>query len=137
MAKTGDVMFTADSVEYNFMLAVDDNGRKRWQVQQLFTQPPSLIKNKIDMVAKAGGHIRLADGSTISTAMDIDDLLEDLRTLTDETDPTEIVLSGLDAETYNVLLDKAATSANSVVDETGRITEYEIAISCWDLFQST
>lgn len=135
MAQTGDVMFVADSVEYNFMLAVDDNGRKRWQVQQLFTQPPSLIKNKIDMVAKAGPYIRLADASTITTAMDIDDLLEDLRTLADETDPTEIVLTGLDDETYNVFLDKAATNAVSVVDETGRVVEYEIAISCWDLYQ--
>ena len=135
MAKTGDVMFTADAVEYNYMLAVDENGRKRWQVRQLYTQSPSIVKSKIDMVIVAAPHMRQASDGTVIETRTIATVLGELRTLVDEVDPEEIVLDGLDVQTYNILFDKTATDVRSVVDETGRIVEYEITLSCWDLYQ--
>ncbi|RLC34001.1 MAG: hypothetical protein DRZ76_03485 [Candidatus Nealsonbacteria bacterium] len=134
MAKTGDVMFTLSATEYNYMLAVDANGRKRWNMQQLFTQPPSLIKNKIDMVIQAAPSMRQADGTVISTR-DIATVLGELRTLADST--SVITLDGLEDQTYNVLFDQRATNARSIVDETGRIVQYEIEISCWDIYQAS
>ena len=134
MAKTGDVMFTLSETEYNYMLAVDANGRKRWNMQQLFTQPPSLIKNKIDMVIQAAPSMRQADGTVISTR-DIATVLGELRTLADST--SVITLDGLEDQTYNVLFDQRATNARSIVDETGRIVQYEIEISCWDIYQAS
>jgi hypothetical protein len=131
MAKTGDVMFTYDAIEVNYMLAVDEEGRKRWSVQQLFTQPPSLIKSKVDMVIKAAPNMRQANGTVISTRT-IATVMTELRTLTGKL--AAITLSGLDALTYKVLLDQRATNVTSVVDETGRITEYDITVSCWELY---
>ena len=130
MAKTGDVMFTYDTTEINYMLAVDANGRKAWQVQHLFTQPPSLIKNKIDMTIKAAPKMRRVDGTVITTRT-IDAIMAELQTLTNR--KINITLNGLDAQFFNVLLDPKATRVLSVADETGRKVEYDIDISCWGL----
>ena len=128
-----DIRFTVGVTNYDYMLAVDANGRKRWGVQQLFTQPPSLLKNKIDIVVKAAPKVRIKAG-TVDSTRTIGNVLPELRTLIDKV--ANITLTGLDEQTYKVLFDKAAASnARSVIDETGRITEYEIDISCWDMYE--
>jgi hypothetical protein len=131
--KTGDVKFTIGATDYNYMLAVDGAGRKRYSVQQLFTRPPSLIKNRIDMVIMAAPNMRQANG-TVITSRTIALVLAELDIFRKAV--AVITLEGLDAQTYKILLDPRATNATSVVDETGRIVEYEIAISCWDLYQA-
>ena len=128
-----EVKFTLSGTDYEFMLAVDTNGRKQWQVQQLFTQPPSLLKNKIDMTIKAAPSMREGDNVPI-TDKDIETVLGELRILIDG---DTITLTGFDGETYYVTLDPKSTNAQSVVDESGRITEYNIDISCWDLYQAS
>ena len=127
-----DVRFTFDTTNYDYMLAIDANGRKRWGVQQLFTQPPSLIKNKVDMVIKAAPKVRIKAG-TVDSTRTIANVLTELRTLADKV--VNMTLTGLDEKTYKVLFDKAATNARSIIDETGRIIEYEIDISCWDMYE--
>ena len=127
-----DVRFTFDTTNYDYMLAIDANGRKRWGVQQLFTQPPSLLKNKIDMVIKAAPKVRIKAG-TVDSTRTIANVLTELRTLADKV--VNMTLTGLDEKTYKVLFDKAATNARSIIDETGRIIEYEIDISCWDMYE--
>ena len=127
-----DIRFTFNATNYDYMLATDANGRKRWSVQQLFTQPPSLLKNKIDMVVKAAPKVRIKAG-TVDSTRTIGNVLPELRTLADKV--VNMTLTGLDEQTYKVLFDKAATNARSVIDETGRIIEYEIDISCWDMYE--
>lgn len=126
MARTGDVRFA----DYHYMLQVTNN-EKAWSAQQLVTEPPSLIKSKIDMVILAAPKMRQADNDVIATR-NIATVLGELRTLADTA--TLIELEGLDAQTYNVMFDKAATKVRSIRDESGRITQYEISISCWDMY---
>ena len=133
MAKTGDVLFTHNSTEYNYMLALNADKQKAWQVTQFYTNPPSLIKNQIDLTIKAGPNLRLADGTTTSTNMDIATVQSDLRTLTDST--TEITLDGYDGQTYNVLFDPTATRITAVFDDTRRIPQYDIGLRCYDRHQ--
>ena len=129
---SSDITFTLGATSYEYMLAPDDNGQKKWSVQQLFRQPPSLLKNKIDMTIKAAASIRQT-GDDIVPTDDITTVLAGLRTLTDG---DTITLTGFDAGTYYVTFDPNATNVRSVVDESGRVTEYEIDISCWDLYQT-
>jgi len=126
-----DVKFTLNSTDYEYMLAVDTNGQKHWNVQQLLRQPPSLLKNKIDMVILAAPSIRDLDDDVYPTR-DIDTIMGELRILADS---DTITLTGFDDRTYYVTFDPNATNVRSIVDESGRVTEYEIDISCWDLYQ--
>ena len=127
-----DVKFTYSGTSYEYMLASDDNGLKKWSVQQLFRQPPSLLKDKIDMTIKAAASVRESDDDVVTTKT-ISTVMTQLRTLADG---DTITLVGLDAQTYYVTFDPNATSVRSVTDESGRVTEYEIAISCWNLYQT-
>jgi len=133
MAKTGDVQFTnvTANVNYDYMLVETPGAGKRWQLQQLFTTPPSLIKSKVNMTILAAPSMRQADGNIISDRT-INTVLTELRTLTDKLTVTE--LNGLDNQTYKTLLDNTATAVRSVKDETGRIVQYEIDLSLWDLY---
>lgn len=135
--KTGDVMFTIDKggageKDYNYMLAIRDN-QKQWYVEQRVLQPPSLILTEIHMTVLAAPEMTQANGVPISTRT-ISTVLGELRTIADTA--TVIVLDGLDDEIYNVMLDPRATKTTSVKDESGRVTQYEIAISCWDMKQA-
>ena len=102
-------------------------------MQQLFTQPPSLLKNELTMTIKAGPKLRLADGSANSAVMDIANVMTQLRTLTDS--KTEINVNGYDNRTYKVLFDQTATRVRARFDETGRIAEYDIDLKCYDRHQ--
>ena len=133
MAKTGDVQFinVTANVNYDYMLVETPGTGKRWRLQQLFTIPPSLIKSKVDMTILAAPSMRQANGDVISNRT-INTVLTELRTLTDKLTVTE--LNGLDNQTYKTLLDNTATAVRSVKDETGRIVQYEIDLSLWDLY---
>ena len=126
-----DVTFTLSGTDYEYMLAQDDNGQKRWSVQQLFRPPPSLLENKIDLVILASPAMRDSDNNIIDTR-DIATVIDELRTLIDG---NTITLVGYDDETYYVTFDPNATKINPILDISGRITEYEITLSCWDLYQ--
>ena len=128
MAKTGDVQFTYNSTSYDYMIAVIGN-QKQWYAEQRALMPPSLILTKIDMVILAAPEMPQADGEVITTRT-ISAVLAELRILADKETP--ITLDGYDGVTYKVLLDPIATKITSVKDESGRITQYHIAISCWD-----
>ena len=136
MAKTGDVEFNWNSsaaTTYQYMLSLNSDNQKAWQVQQLYTQPPSLIKNDVTMTIKAAPKIRLADGSSNSAVMDIANVKTQLRTLADSA--TEISLNGYDDQTYKVMFDPTATRIRAKFDETGRIAEYDIDLRCYDRHQ--
>ena len=126
-----DIKFTYSGTSYEYMLAVDTKGQKRWAVQQLFKQPPSLLENKIDMVISAAATMRDLDDVSVDDR-DIATIIAELRVLTDG---DTITLVGYDAQTYYVTFDQNATNSRAVTDDSGRITEYEIDISCWDLYQ--
>ena len=131
--KTGDVQFQWNSVDYDFMLALNSDGQKAWQVKQLHTQPPSLAKNEVAMTIKAGAKLRLADGTSNSAIMDIANVKTKLRILVDAT--TEITLNGYDDQTYKVLFMPEATRIMSKLDETRRLPEYDIDLMCLDRHQ--
>lgn len=136
MSKTADVEFNYNanaSTTYQYMLALNADKQKAWQVEQIYTQPPSLIKNEITMTIKAAPKVRLADGTSNSTTRTIANIKAELRILTDS--KTEIVLDGYDGQTYNVMFDQTATRIRAKFDETGRITEYDIDLRCYDRHQ--
>ena len=126
-----DVKFTYSGTDYEYMLAVDNSGAKRWLVEQRYLPPPSLIKHHISMVIVAAPSVRDLDDDIYSTK-DIATVLAQLRTLTDG---HTITLLGYDDETYYVTFDPNATRVNTVTNESGRITQYEIEVACWDLYQ--
>ena len=131
MAKTGDVHFTTSgSTEYNYMLAQDKEGQKRWLVEKQYNAPPSVILDKITMTISVAARMRQQTSSTIITTRDVATVMAELRILTDET--SDITLSGFDGITYYVLFDRAPIRAESVLDETGRKTHYNIDIVCWN-----
>jgi hypothetical protein len=131
MAKTGDVQFTtAGSTDYNYMLAQDKEGNKRWTVEKQHNPPPSVILDKITMTISVAARMRQQTSSTIITTRDIATVLAELRILADET--SDITLIGFDAQTYYVLFDPTACVANSILDETGRITHYHVDLICWN-----
>jgi len=127
-----DINFNYSGTDYEFMLAVDTNGQKRWRVQQLFMPPPSLLNHKIDMVILAAPSVR-DEGDDVVTTKDIATVMANLRTLIDG---NTITLTGYDEQTYYVTFDSKATEINAIKDESGRITQYEISLSCWDLYQA-
>ena len=128
MSISGDVQFTA----YNYILAEID-GKKAWDAQPKFTLPPSVIKGRITMVIKASPRQRQANGTTVLATRTITTILAELRILMDAV--ADITLTGYDGATYYVLLDKEGMDVQAVPDETGRIPEYNIVISCWDRYQ--
>lgn len=132
MATVGDISFTFDSTTYDYMLAQDENGQKAWRVRQLFMQPPSLLKDKIDMTILAAPETRDTT-EAIVTDKSIATVLVELRVLADKT--SAITLTGFDGQTYKVLFDQSATNIKSILDPTGRITHYTIDLSCWNLYQ--
>ena len=133
MAKTGDVMFTIGEVITDYMVKADERGRKAWNVRQLARAAPSMAKQKIDMVIVAAGDMRQADGTAIKTR-DIATVLAELRVLADSTAINAVALDGYDGEDYLVLFDIDATSVTSRTDESGRMTEYDIALSLWGFY---
>ena len=129
-----DVIFTYSGTSYYYMLAADEKGKKVWNVRQLYRPPPSLLKHKIDMTLLAAPKMR--DGSTdnkTTTAKTLSQLKSDLSTLLAG---NTITLTGYDNETYYVTFDPDATNIKSMLDESGRITHYEIDVSCWDIYQT-
>lgn len=128
---TYDVDFTYGGTTYYYMLAVDNNGQKRWSVQQIYRPPPSLLKNKIDMTLLAAPDMREGEDSVVDTKT-LTQLKSDLRTLLAA---NTITLTGYDDETYTITFDPNATNIKTIADESGRITQYEIGVSCWDLYQ--
>jgi len=131
MAKTGDVQFTtAGSTDYNYMLAQDAEGKKRWVVEKQYNAPPSVILDKITMTISVAARMRQQTNKTIITTRTISTVMAELRILADET--SDITLSGFDGITYYVLFDRAPIRAESILDETGRLTHYNIDIVCWN-----
>lgn len=128
MATVGEVVIGSN----HYMLAQDAQGKKAWKVMQLFYQPPSLIKEKIDLTILAAPQMR-DDTGTVVTDRAIGTVIDELRVHADAV--AAITITGLDDETYKVLFDKTATQVRSVLDPTGRITHYEIDLSCWGLYQ--
>ncbi len=128
MATVGEVVIGAN----HYMLAQDANGQKSWQVRQLFMQPPSLIKDKIDLTILAAPQMR-DNASVVVTDRTISTVLGELRVHTDAV--VAITMTGKDAQTYKVLFDQTATNCRTILDPTGRITQYEIDLSCWNLYQ--
>lgn len=128
---TTDVSFVSGATTYEFMLAEDENGQKKWAVTQLFSQPPSLLKNRIEATLKAAPSVRQSDDE-VTELKTIALVKAELRTLIDV---SNITLTGLDGLTYYVTFDATATNIRSIIDTTGRIVEYEIDIACWDLYQ--
>jgi len=128
--KTGDVMFTLGSTDYNYMLAQDENGQRYWSVKPLFMQPPILLEDKIDLTILAAPDLRQADGDVLITRT-ITTIAAELRLLIDSLE--YITLDGYDGVSYDVMFDQTAGEIQSVLDPSGRLTHYAIKLSCWHL----
>jgi len=125
-----DVSFEISAgTKYGFVLAVAA-GRKAWEVTRLYTKPPTLIKQRIDMVITASEDDITASGARQLRRMA--KILADLEVLMTETD--NITLTGLDNESYQVLLDKEGLTIKTLIHEKSKEPEYQVSLLCWGLY---
>jgi len=131
MAKTHDISFQlSDGTEYGFMLARAD-GKKAWAVNRVFRPPPSLVKQRVDIVITAREDEIAA--SAVRQLKRMEEILADLEKIMASTG--NIVLTGLDNLKYPVLIDQAGLQINTLIHEKQREPEYQVAILCWGLYE--
>jgi len=129
-----DVKFVVNSGdykgdEYGYTLAMVD-GKKAWQRAPLFYPPPSMIKEKIDMVIDANEYSIPNSGAV--ELENVNKILEQLTIIATETTPS--TLTGIDNEEKLVLIDQNGFSVTSVVNETNKEPEYQVNLTCWVLY---
>ena len=133
--KAHDIKFVMNSGdhqgdEYGFTLATVD-GRKAWDAVRIFPQPPSLIKEEIDLVLTAReGNIPLSGARELKI---VDRILDQLETISLETDL--VTLHGIDGVERSVRVGRNGRRVIPVVHETGKEPEYHISVKCWSLYE--
>lgn len=116
--------------EYGFTLATVD-GRKAWDAVRIFPLPPSLIKERIDLILTAReGNIPLSGAMELKV---VDRILDQLETISWETDPVK--LHGIDGQERSVRVGREGRAVIPVVHESGKEPEYRISVTCWSLYE--
>lgn len=135
MAKAYDIKFRMNSgdhkgEEYGFTLAVIDN-KKAWTHTRIFVEPPSMIRERIDLVlAVREDNIPLSGARELVT---VNKILGQLESISMETDP--ITLVGLDKQERLVRVDRHGFEVSPVLEETSREPEYQIRMTCWGVYK--
>lgn len=130
MAKTHDISFELESGDnYGFMLARDSDGKKAWNPNREFHSPPSMIKQRIEIVITAKEDEISA--SAVRQLKRMEEILSDLEKIMASTG--NIVLTGLDNQRYPILIDKSGLRINTLIHEKSREPEYQVAILLWGL----
>lgn len=129
--KVYDIAFQLeDGTEYGFMLARVD-GKKAWAVNREFHPPPSMIKQRINLVITAREDEILA--SAVRQLKRMEEILSDLEKIM--ASEGSIVLTGLDNQKYPVLIDKAGLQINTLIHEKQREPEYQVSLLLWGLYE--
>jgi len=130
-----DIKFTVNTgtrkgETYSYTLATV-NGKKAWSITPLFSPPPSMIKNKIDMVIECREYNISRSGATeLALAGKI---LDELSIIATETEPS--TLTGLDKKDRLVMIDQDGFSITTELKEKGKEPEYRINVTCWGLYE--
>ena len=129
-----DVAFLVNSGDYKgkkytFTLAII-NGKKAWGRTRLFLPPPSMRKERIDMVIEAREE-NIPSSGAIELQV-VDKILEQLTIMASETDAS--TLKGIDGKDRLVQIDQDGFSVESVVNETSKEPEYRVNLTCWALY---
>jgi len=130
-----DIKFTVNTGDhkgetYRYTLATV-NGKKAWAITPLFSPPPSMIKNKIDIVIECREHNISRSGATeLALAGKI---LDELSIIATETEPS--TLTGLDKKDRLVMIDQDGFSITTELKEKGKEPEYRINVTCWGLYE--
>lgn len=135
--RASDIKFQLNSgdhkgEEYGFTLAIVNN-KKAWTSTRLFLQPPTMIREKIDLVLTA----REAN-VPISGAIElklVNKILEHLENISLETDAVTLV--GIDKEERLVRVGEHGAELNPVIQEKGKEPEYQVTVTCWGLYEET
>jgi len=125
-----DITFELDNGKsYGFMLARDKDGGKAWDPKREWWAPPSMIKQRINIVITAREDEMSA--SAVRQLKRIEEILADLETIMAYTGKK--VLVGLDKLRYPIRIDKSGLQISTIIHEKGREPEYQVAILCWGL----
>ena len=130
-----DVTFTVNTGDhkgdrYSYTLATI-NGKKAWSVTKLFNPPPSMIKEKIEMVIECREHnINRAGANELTLANKI---IDELSIIASETEAS--TLKGLDNKERLVKIDNNGFSLSAEIKEKERDPEYRINVVCWGLYE--
>ena len=133
--KSHDVEFKIRSGNYNgtayrFTLA-ESGGQKRWQAVRLFNPPPSMEKEKIDMMIAISNKNIPISGAV--DAKSVSNLFDQLDIIAKETTP--VTLIGYDNIERLVRIDKGGYSFEPVISEKGKAPEYAVALTCWSIYE--
>lgn len=131
---THDVLFTVNTGDYKgkvygYTLATN-NGVKMWGVTPQFRPPPSMIKEKIEMVLMAR-EMNIPQ----SGAVELQGITQIINELSNIAGETNVTLKGLDYQERPILIDREGFSIVVVANETTRSSEYRVNVTCWGLFK--
>ena len=133
--RSHDVSFQLNSGDkkgttYRFTLD-DVNRQKAWIVTRIYRPPPSMMRERIEMVISCrqqniplSGAVELAQANKI---------LDQLEIISDET--TTVTLKGPDNRDREVVVDKGGFNLYPTFSESGKDLEYRVSIVCWRLFE--
>lgn len=124
-----DITFkTSAGKTYQYTLSNSES----WNVQTVFSQPPSIIKHKIALkISASQDSVNMTGGLSRKGAQVIVDELADLAQET-----SAITLTGYDGETYAVLLAIDGIRVSLPRDEKTRTPEFEVTVNLWGLYTS-
>jgi len=130
--KAHDIRFVLNNgTTYDFMLARTNDGKKAWNVERLFTRPPSMIKQRIDLTITAR-----EDEITSSAARQlkrVKEILEEIDAMMVGTDT--IKLTGLDNVQYPIVIDAKGSQLETVIHEQERDPEYQVTLLIWGIYE--
>ena len=115
---------------YKFTLATV-NGKKAWNRTRLFYPPPSMIKERIDMIIEAR-ELNIPRSGAIELKI-VDEILDQLTHMANETEAS--TLTGLDGQDRKVQIDRNGFNVENVVNETTKEPEYRVNLTCWGLYE--
>jgi len=135
--KAHDIEFLVNSGDnkgkkYKYTLAKKD-GEKQWSVTPLFQPPPSIFKEKIEMVLVCQDENIPYSGAVENKI--VNKILEQLRNIALEITPA--TLNGLDKQERLVQIDQDGYSVISISTEQNREPEYFVKLTCWGLYDTT
>jgi len=124
--------------EYGYTLAVI-NGKKAWRVTPLFSPPPDIYKERIDMVIECREHnIGRSGADELRT---VSKILEELSNIATEVEPVTLTglskasgKSGEDNKDRLVQIDEDGFKETTELNEKGKSPEYRIEVTAWGLY---
>ncbi len=127
-----DIEFTVNAGDYQgkkyrYTLATKD-GVKQWVVIPLWSPPPSVIKERIEMTIMAQDQ-SIPRSAALELAT-VNKLLDELRIIAEDT----ATLKGIDKQERTVQIDENGYFIETVMNESTKEPEYQVSLTCWSLY---